>query len=238
MKFPITGLSALSVAMGLVFATSALAADLDARQNPVAPATDVLVNQTDSVTFYSLGVDEWESETIFCDGFDVDDVAPCIPTPATSIVYSGPLDIDIPPTASGLRINFVTGEAAPGIPHSHFSINKGDPYLYGPGMFFFWGSDANNGGVALTNNGPYLVLGSGDTIGPASIFISHSIGTSSVMFDYWAGVEGYLGVRFVNEETDEINYGYVHLLTTHGTGYPAMILDYAYDKSGAAITIP
>lgn len=187
---------------------------------------------------YTLYVGGAESDVVFCDGFEAGNDGSCDTPPAADIVYSGPLNLTIPPTATGLSINFVSGEASPGLPFSHFNVSKGDPYLFGPGMYFFWGSDMNNAGVALTSEGPYRVLGSGGTVGPASIFSRSNLGQSDAMFGYWSGVNGYLGVRFMNEETGEINYGYVHMLTTHGSGFPAMILDYAYDTSGAAITIP
>ena len=47
-----------------------------------------------------------------------------------------------------------------------------------------------------------------------------------------------VGVVFWNEVTSQINYGYIHLTTTSPDGFPAQALDWAYDSSGAAITIP
>lgn len=190
--------------------------------------------QAEDYTLYVAGL---ESEDIFCSAFEAGNTGSCDTPPSADIVHSGPINVTIPPTATGLSINLVTGETSPNLAISHFNASKGDPYLFGPVMFFFWGQDMNNGGMAATNNGPYLVLGPGDTIGPSSTFIRYSLGTPSTMFGYWGGVNGYLGIRFMNEETGEINYGYLHMLTTDGSGFPAMILDYAYDKSGAAITI-
>lgn len=82
------------------------------------------------------------------------------------------------------------------------------------------------------------MLAAGDTIGPSSTFIRDGWGQTTAFLNYWHGMNGYLGVKFMNEETGEVNYGYVHMLTTAGSGFPAMILDYAYDQTGAAITIP
>jgi len=191
--------------------------------------------QAEDYTLYVGGVTR---EAIFCSDFGTRDRHSCEARPPADIVYSGPLNLDIPPTGTGLRINFVTGEAMPGLPAYHFLANKGDPYLFGPALFFSWGPMPEDAGTALPGNGPYEVLGAGDTIGPASTFTRHGFGTPGIMSRYWAGVNGYLGVRFLNEDTGAVNYGYVHLLTTHGSGFPAMILDYAYDRSGAAITIP
>lgn len=110
-------------------------------------------------------------------------------------------------------------------------------------MTFSWGGGAtaeNNAGVGLTDTGPYLVLDSGDTIGPASTFTqySYSVSLSQSMVHYWGGMSGYLGVKFMNEETGELNYGYVHMMTTAFSSFPAMIFDCACDKTGAVITIP
>ena len=188
---------------------------------------------------YTLNVGGMESELIFCSSFEDGEDGSCATSPSADIVYSGQLNVVIPPTASGLRVNFVTGEtSSTGIPIYHFFANKGDPYLFGPGMMFSWGIEVNNAGVALSNSGPYRVLGPGDTIGPSSTFSRHGYDLPGAMANYWRGMNGYLGVKFLNEETAEVNYGYVHMLTTTGTGFPAMIMDYAYDKSGAAITIP
>jgi hypothetical protein len=78
-----------------------------------------------------------------------------------------------------------------------------------------------------------MVLHSGDTIGPAS-----TIGGSTIMTNWQGGVDGYIGVVFYNETTSALNYGYVHLVTTGPLGFPAQVHDWAYDNSGAAITIP
>ncbi len=186
---------------------------------------------------YTLYVGGAQSEAIFCSRFEQGDDGSCSTPPPAGIVYSDPLNVAIP--RSGLCINFLTGEMSPpSLPISHFCAAAGDPFLFGPGMQFYWGTDDNNAGVALTSTDRYLVLGPDDTIGPFSTFSRAAFGLPGMMLDYWDGMHGYLGVRFLNEQTGEINYGYVHMLTTHGSGFPAVIMDYAYDKSGAAITIP
>ena len=60
------------------------------------------------------------------------------------------------------------------------------------------------------------------------------------MTNYRAGeTGGYLGVHFLNETTGVVNYGWVQLSTTAGTtpaqGFPATILGYAFDNTGAGI---
>ena len=57
--------------------------------------------------------------------------------------------------------------------------------------------------------------------------------------DNWLpGATGYLGLVFYNEQAGRLNYGYVHLQAGSGAGFPATVLDYAYDRSGAEIVVP
>lgn len=187
---------------------------------------------------YTLHVRAGESEAIFCDSFEASEDGSCaISPPSSNIVFSGQINVPISP-ANGLGINFVTGKISSASDSGYdFGIAKGDPYLWGPGMYFIWG-DEHNAGVASQQPRSYLVLGPGDTIGPTATFINDGWGQSTAFLKYWDGMSGYLGFKFMNRDTGEVNYGYVHMLTTEGTGFPAMILDYAYDQSGAAITIP
>jgi hypothetical protein len=43
---------------------------------------------------------------------------------------------------------------------------------------------------------------------------------------------------FYNETTSQLNYGYLHVVSTGPAGFPAQVISFAYDNSGAAITIP
>ena len=52
------------------------------------------------------------------------------------------------------------------------------------------------------------------------------------------GVDGYIGVRFYNSQTSELDYGYIHLTTQGPIGFPAEVLDYGFDSTGAPVTIP
>ncbi|MBX3700790.1 MAG: hypothetical protein KF903_07285 [Dokdonella sp.] len=58
------------------------------------------------------------------------------------------------------------------------------------------------------------------------------------MANWIGGTDGYIGIAFENEDTGVLNYGYIHMTTGSPDGYPAQWLEYAYDKTGAAITIP
>lgn len=161
-------------------------------------------------------------------------------TAATSqavVVNSGPVNITVPNNIDGIYINFVTkatGTSASAVPGWDF-----DPYSGSGGLLFYWGGDTGSisGGVASSTDGPYLVLGPGSVISAASIFSQAANGANSETAAFQAGVNGYLGVRFLNEATGATDYGYVHFQTTGTTGFPATILDYSYENTGAAITI-
>jgi hypothetical protein len=147
-----------------------------------------------------------------------------------NVVCSGPLGTSIPQTFDGLYINFVTGQTGTSeVPGFDFN-----PYLNSGNLQFYWGGSASgNGGVVAAANGPYLVLAPGAEIGPSSVF---SV-TTTATANFVAGVDGYLGVKFVNEGTGRTNYGYLHLQTTAPNGFPATIVDYCYNKAGDPITI-
>jgi hypothetical protein len=153
-----------------------------------------------------------------------------------NIVCSGPLGTTIPQTNGGLYVNFATGQTS----SSEITGYDFNPYLGGGKLLFYWAGDVvpdANAGVAASANGPFLVLAAGTQIGPSSTFSAAANGVSNETANFTAGVDGYLGVKFLNEGTGQTNYGYVHLQTTAPAGFPAKVVDYCYNKAGAAITI-
>ena len=64
---------------------------------------------------------------------------------------------------------------------------------------------------------------SGDSIGP--VLDVHRPREPEVTLD--SGVDGYLGIQFLNEDTGEINFGYAHLTSTSPTVSRRVIVDYA-----------
>ncbi len=109
----------------------------------------------------------------------------------------------------------------------------------GTGLKVYWYDDklptqfANKVG-GVVSGGNYAVLHAGAIVGPSSAF-SRSVST---MTNWVAGTDGYLGIAFLNSQTNALNYGYLHLRTTGPAGFPAQVLDYGFDASGAAIEIP
>lgn len=118
-------------------------------------------------------------------------------------------------------------------------------YDDGTGLQVYWYNDVVPkafstlvGGVVGTGT-DYAVLQSGSTIGPASTFTN----ATSALTNFQGGVDGYIGLAFLNEQTNTLNYGYIHVVTSGQTagfnpGFPAQVLDYGFDSSGAAIKIP
>lgn len=117
-------------------------------------------------------------------------------------------------------------------------------YDDGTGLQVYWYNDevphafaTKVGGVVATGT-DYAVLQSGAVIGPTSTFTN----ATSALTNFQGGVDGYIGIAFLNDQTNALNYGYIHVVTTSTAGYnpgfPAQVLDYGFDNTGAAITIP
>ena len=143
-----------------------------------------------------------------------------------NLIDSGIVNLDAPATTTGIYLNWLDGSTC-------IASCTAANYMFNPwnsgGLTFFWphASDA-----CVASGGSCTVLSSGAVIGPASTF-----GQSNGL-NFRPGVNGYLGFSFLNTNTATVNYGYVHMTTTGATGYPATIVQYVYDNSGAAITIP
>ena len=177
------------------------------------------------------------ADTIFCDGFEGASTG--------GDVVTGTINQAVVQDGNGSSFDFATGDYHGYDP----SITSDDVNLYflddpappvNPGMIVYWYGDAVPaefqalvGGI-VDDNGLFAVLHSGDTIGPSS-----TVSAASTSMDNWfATSDGYVGVAFYNEGTGALNFGYLHLTTTAPEGFPAQVLDYGYDASGAAITIP
>lgn len=175
------------------------------------------------------------TDRIFCDGFDGSACAAGGSSVDDDIVASGPLHLVVPETSEGLYLDLARNLSSPTL-IAGFDVN---PYQGGGELLFYWAGDRinANGGVAVDESGAHRVLRVGDTVGPHSVFSAAANGASKETAGFLAGGEGYLGVKFIDEATGKTHYGYVHLLTSAPSGFPAVILGYAYNKAGGAITI-
>ncbi|MEO7325287.1 MAG: hypothetical protein ABIW82_10715 [Dokdonella sp.] len=148
-------------------------------------------------------------------------------------------NIPIPQDGEGAYINFVNGAhagsegAVPGFDFEPYASQASEPANQ---LRFYLGSSGNNGAGAVTSGDTYAVLAAGDTIGADSLF--SRAGFTGITTAWQAGVTaGYLGVRFTNEATSNLTYGWVHLTTMAPLGFPMTVLDWCYEDDGSAITI-
>ena len=138
----------------------------------------------------------------------------------------------VPNTFGGVYLNFLSGASATGA-FAGWDFNPVGP----DNLAFYWQSTpaASHGGVAAAAAGPFLDLAPGTTISGASLFTATTDGATGSPFRT-VGTH-ILGVRFFNEATSAINFGYVTIMTG-ANGFPATIVSYSYENSGGAITIP
>lgn len=154
--------------------------------------------------------------------------------PMAAIVDSGPVNITIPNTLDGVYVNWltgasgVTGAAVPG-----WDIN---PYAIGSGTLLdlFAPNGASKAIVGLVATAAAASLPVGAMIGGTSTFVQGV--TSGVALRTTA--THYVGIRFMNEGTGAINYGYALVRTTAPGGFPAAIVRYVYDNAGGGIVTP
>ena len=140
------------------------------------------------------------------------------------------MNYSIPNNFDGLYINFVTGAtgtSSSAVPGANFN-----PYNGGTGLQFFWNGGVN-GGLSLDAT-TYATLAFGTPITSANTYLNTTSATATAAWQ--AGSSLYLGVRLTNSVTSATNFGWVHLNTTGTTGFPATIVDYAYENSGGSIT--
>lgn len=164
-------------------------------------------------------------DDIFCDGFDH--------SVQTGTIVTSTINQRVDDSVDGSAFKFVSGSYRNG------SLTSDDVNLYdgGDGLYGYWYGDnvpaPYQVGDVADETGSARVLQSGDTIGPDSV-----VGGSGMMTNWIGGLDGYVGVVFYNETTSQLNYGYLHVVSTAPAGFPAQVLTWAYDNSGAAITIP
>ena len=158
--------------------------------------------------------------------------------PAMAAVVDGPVtNVTVPANIDGVYINLVTGAsgtAASGVAGWDIDPFQGD----GTTLRFFWPSTpaASFGAVASGTGGPYLALAPGATVSSTSIFsVVTTAGTVGTPFITTG--DNYLGFRFFNEATSAINYGYARIQTGASSGFPATIVCYRYEDTGAPITV-
>jgi MYXO-CTERM domain-containing protein len=150
-----------------------------------------------------------------------------------TIVSSGPVNIPIPVTTSGVYLNFVTGvnNASPA------SVPGWDVNPWNSSNLSMFNPSTPSGGVYVGDGTGYFNLAIGTLISGASTFTSGVNAPASPL--NLNSSNNYIGVRFTNENTSAVDYGWMQIsLGASQTDPVRAIVAYAYDDSGAGITIP
>lgn len=148
-----------------------------------------------------------------------------------AIVCASP-NLDVPNTIDGIYLNMVTGQSGSSVPD--WDIN---PYNNSAGLTFY-GAGSPQGILASGTAGTSaetVVLTAGTMISPTPApNFYNQYQTRGTAFQT-AGTR-LLGVRFQNEATSTVNYGWVEIVSgsTSG-GFPATISRYCYENTGVAI---
>lgn len=196
-------------------------------------------NDSDSVEVEITG-EPPRPDAVFCAGFETGDDGSCAAPVDPDIVDSGPVNIVVPASIGvvGMSLNWVTGATCNCDIETGYDIN---PYAQDGGLLSFWiyPNDATGDRGAMVLNGKWASLPSGTVVGPSATFSAVGGPEMAVyMADWRAGTTGYMGFRFRNPNTNQLNYGYVQLQTTAGGGFPMTIVRYWYNSAGNAITVP
>lgn len=147
----------------------------------------------------------------------------------SAIIYADPADITVPNSIDGVYIDLVTGQASTPSSFPGWDLN---PFALTDGMAFSTPMDGT--GVLANTSGGFgqaLALPAGALIGPGS---PYQTGASVAPNFRVTGTE-FLGLRFVNDTTGAINYGWVEFTTTGNTGFPATVNRFAYEDTGASL---
>ncbi len=149
-------------------------------------------------------------------------------TAHTAIIYTDPPDISVPNNIDGVYLDLTTGQAS----LSSIAGYDLNPFAVTAGMSILTPMDG--GGALADVGGPAgepVALAAGALIGADSPYRDGA----TVATNFRVTGTEFLGLRFVNDDTGAINYGWVEFTTTGNTGFPATINRFAYEDTGASI---
>jgi len=155
---------------------------------------------------------------------------------APTVFHSGPLNHTVPRTFDGTSLNLVTVQFDDTGPLSgDWDIN----FWSLSGTFAIDPLDDYALRVVVDDAGYAAALQRGDRIASTSSF-AH---TADLSPEWLMGVDGYLGIeflcggRFAGMPADQICYGYIHIVSGDASGFPATIINYAFDIAELPIII-
>jgi hypothetical protein len=151
------------------------------------------------------------------------------PEASADIVYSGPVNINIPDNIDGVYMNIITG-ATGAVPPANWDIN---PYSAVAGQFNLWGFDTttwfNPSGVIGNAAGYVLPFGTAIGSGPTNFFRpggGTNVGTAVTL-----NAANLFGIEFLAEEAGgTTHYGWVQI-TFGATAGQRAITGYAYEST-------
>jgi hypothetical protein len=201
--------------------------------NPTSGTTGPGSDTPVTVTIDATGASDGDvlSGTVCVRSNDPDEHTVAVPVEYTvgvgggNIVHQTP-NLAVPQTTTGLYFNWLTNTSCTAsCTASNYQFNP-----YGSTtLTFFW--SVAPGSACVESGSSCAILSSGATVGAASTWG----GGNTTLFNA-GNTTGYLGFRFDNGGTT--NYGYAKFTTTSPNGYPAQLVEYWYDNTGADITIP
>jgi len=159
--------------------------------------------------------------------------APAIPTTDATIIWSGPVNINIPSTTAGVYLNFATGVHDP----NPANVPGWDVNPYGSASLTMFNPSAPAGGVYVGDANGYYNLTPGTLISAASTYTSGNISSTSPNPLNFNSSNNIIGIRFQNESAgNQTQYGWMRIsLSGSQASQPRAIVEFAYEDSGAGI---
>ena len=164
-----------------------------------------------------------------------------------TLIWSGPININIPSTTAGIYINLVTGVTGT----SQASVPGWDINPWGSTAFTVWADNSASPNSGVITNWPGGTSGTlVDNIGPISfdgpalpIDSSWNYGRTSAVETTGTTAfllnsdQNFIGFRFLNEITGQYNYGWARFSLGSSFGdQPRTLLEYLYENNGGPIT--
>jgi len=160
-------------------------------------------------------------------------------TASAAVVYSGILNHPVPVTNQGTVVNFITGVvqngAASGVPG--WDVNPYGTSANNVALLASAGTGImRNPGAGTSTFRTNLALGT--VVSPSAFFYGNSAAVIGTAVGQWtANSEGCFGLKFTNETTGAIHYGFM-ALRIGANATDRTIVGYAYESvPGVAITV-
>jgi hypothetical protein len=154
--------------------------------------------------------------------------APAIPTADATIVWSGPVNINIPSTTAGIYLNFFTGQSGGN------TVPSWDVNPYGSTTLTMFNPSMPAGGVYVGDASGYYNLTPGTLISAASTYTSGNISPTSPNPLNFNSSDNLIGIQFVDPNLNggAVTYGWMRIMLSGSqASQPRAIVEYAYENS-------